>query len=291
MYLGELAALAAAALWGFTSVFLFTPAAERIGALRVNLFRLPLAFLLLSATLWVRQQPVAATPRGLGLLAVSGIVGLSLGDSFYFAGLRRLGPRLTVLLQALAPLFATAFGYLLLREVPGPRALLGTALTMGGVAWVVSEKNAEPHHLGQITPGVLFALAAAACQGLGLTLSKWGMQEGVDPWAASWVRMGVATCFLWLAVLLSKPRIGVREAWGKAGGQLVAGAVFGPFLGASLSLVAAQRVEVGVAATLMATTPILVIPLVMLAHRYRPTIRAVLGTLLAVAGVGLLFSR
>lgn len=293
MLMGELAALTAATLWGVTSVFFFSVAARRIGALRVNLFRLPLGWALLGVSLLATGRAPVADASSVALLAASGVVGLAVGDLAYFAALRRIGPRLTVLLQSLAPLFATAIGTLLLGEVPGPLAGLGIALTLGGVAWVVWERNdtAPPskHHAG----GVALAVGAALCQGLGLVLSKMGMSAGLGPWPASWLRMTFATAALWAGAAAAgrlrtlSLRSSLRATWP----QVVGGAVMGPFLGASLSLVAAQLTDVGVAATLMATTPILVIPLVAVTEGYRPSWRALAGTLLAVAGVALLVGR
>lgn len=293
MPLGELAALAAATLWGFTSVFFFSVAAQRIGALRVNLFRLPLGWALLSLTLLATGARPVTDPASLALLAASGVIGLAIGDLAYFAALRRIGPRLTVLLQSLAPLFATGIGVVLLDEVPGPLAGLGIALTLGGVVWVVRERTEATLPPGHHTGGVVLAVMASLCQGLGLVLSKMGMATGLGPWPASWLRMSFATAALWagaaaagrLRALALRPSL--RSAWL----QVVGGAVMGPFLGASLSLVAAQLTEVGVAATLMATTPIIVIPLVALTEGYRPSWRAVAGTVLAVAGIALLFAR
>jgi drug/metabolite transporter (DMT)-like permease len=77
-----------------------------------------------------------------------------------------------------------------------------------------------------------------------------------------------------------------RRAWLPIAG----GAFFGPFLGVWLSLVAARLTDVGIAATIMATTPVLVIPILMLTERYRPTVRALVGTAVTVAGVALLFA-
>jgi len=115
----------------------------------------------------------------------------------------------------------------------------------------------------------------------------------VPPLAATWVRIGVATAVLWLLTAASgrlrqaEVFLAARRAWR----QVVSGAFFGPFVGVWLSLTAASLTDVGVAATLMATTPVLLIPLAMALEGYRPTLRAVAGTVLAVIGVGLLFTR
>jgi drug/metabolite transporter (DMT)-like permease len=139
--IGELAALGTAGCWAFTSLF-FAEAARRVGALRVNLLRLPAALVMLSTALLVIGSGLATLHRErVAYLAASAIVGLVAGDLALFAALRRIGPRLASLLMSLAPLFATWTGMLFLAERPGRVALAGMALTLGGVAWVVSERR------------------------------------------------------------------------------------------------------------------------------------------------------
>jgi len=293
MLRGELAALGTAFCWAFTGIF-FAEAARRIGALRVNLLRLPIALVLLSGALAASGSSLAAlTPQRVRLLAASGIVGLTIGDLALFAALVRIGPRLAALLMALAPVFATLAGAVGLGELPGALALGGMAVTLVGVGWVVLERRdgqAHPfEHRGAIALGVL----AAACQGFGLVLAKAGMAGEVPPLVATWVRMGVATAGMWLLAALSGRTAGLAIADGarRAFLPVLGGAVSGPFVGVWLSLVAARYTDVGVAATLMATTPVLIIPLVMHTERYRPSLRAVGGALVAIAGVALLFTR
>jgi drug/metabolite transporter (DMT)-like permease len=290
---GEIAAVATAICWAFTGLF-FAEAARRIGALRVNLLRLPVALVLLSAVLAATGTSLATLdPRRVVLLAASGVVGLVIGDLALFAALIRIGPRLAALLMALAPVFATMAGVLALGELPGGRALLGMGLTLAGVGWVVLERRdgqAHPfEHRGAIALGVL----AAACQGIGLVLAKAGMAGEVPPLAATWVRMSVATAGIWMLAMVSGRTAGldIAPSARQAAMPVLGGAVSGPFIGVWLSLVAARYTDVGVAATLMATTPVLIIPLVMAVERYRPTLRAVLGAVVAIAGVALLFSR
>jgi len=290
---GELAALATASCWAVTSL-VFAEAARRIGALRVNLLRLPVALALLSLALLGADQPLAQlTWLHFGFLAGSAAVGLLLGDLAYFAALGRLGARLSSLLMSLAPVFATLAGRLLLGEALGTRAALGVAVTLTGVAWVAAEQGPRGEKEESRLAGISLGVVAAACQGVGLVLAKLGMAGEVAPLPATWIRIGVATVLLWLLTAASG-RLGGEEmvaATRRAWRPVVAGAFFGPFLGVWLSLTAAALTHVGVAATLMATTPVLVIPLVVALERYRPTVRAVLGTLVAVAGVALLFTR
>ena len=291
--LGESAALGTALCWAVTSL-VFAEASRRVGALRVNLLRLPVALALLTAAALATGVSFAALDaRRTGYLAASGIVGLVVGDLAFFASLRRLGARLTSLLMALAPIFAAVTGVLFLAEVPGAQALAGIALTLGGVAWVVGERSTEASLRNHRFAGVALGVTGAACQGFGLVLAKLGMAGEVAPLAATWVRITVATSVIWLLTAVSgrAAGIGVLPSMRRAGRFIVAGAFFGPFVGVWLSLTAARATAVGVAATIMATSPVLIIPLVMLTERYRPTTRAVLGTVAAIAGVALLFTR
>ncbi|MFH1176710.1 MAG: DMT family transporter [Acidobacteriota bacterium] len=293
MPLGETAALATAFCWAATSVA-FAEASRRAGALRVNLLRLPMALVLLSLALLLSRSPLAAlTASSFGFLAASAVIGLVVGDLALFAALHRIGPRLASLVMSSAPMFATLAGALFLGEEPGARALGGMVLTLGGVVWVVAERPGQPLEGVKRRAGVLLAFAAAACQGVGLALAKLGMAGGVPPLAATWLRIGIATAVIWLLTLLTGKLVGLglRGALRHAFVYLALGAFFGPFAGVWLSLVAAHHTSVGVAATIMATTPLLVIPLVMATERYHPSIRAVAGTLVALAGVALLFSR
>jgi drug/metabolite transporter (DMT)-like permease len=293
MLKGEIAALGTAFCWAFTGIF-FAEAARRIGALRVNLLRLPLALVLLSGALAATGTSLStlSAPR-VGLLAASGVVGLTIGDLALFASLVRIGPRVVALLMALAPVFATLAGAIGLGELPGPLALAGMAVTLAGVGWVVLERRDGQAHPFEHRGAIALGVVAAACQGVGLVLAKAGMAGEVPPLAATWVRMGVATAGMWLLALLAGRTAGLAIVDGARRGAMpvLGGAVSGPFVGVWLSLIAARYTDVGVAATLMATTPVLIIPLVMFTERYRPSPRAVLGALVAIAGVALLFGR
>ena len=288
---GELAALATALCWAATGLY-FTEAARRVGAVAVNLLRLPIAWVLLSLALGLTGTSLAALDGGrVTLLALSGLIGLTVGDLALFRAMVRIGPRLSSLLMALAPAFATLAGALLLGERPGARAATGMAVTLAGVAWVLAERRARGPEAGRRGPAIALAVLAAACQGLGLVLAKLGMAGEVPPLAATWVRMGVAT--LGMAGLAAATRqlggAALLAAARRAAGPVAGGALFGPFAGVWLSLVAARHAQIGVAATLMATTPVLIIPLLAWHEGYRPTLRAVLGAGVTVAGVALLF--
>jgi len=293
---GELAALGTAVCWVATALT-FEAAGHRIGSLRVNLLRMPLAFLLLSLAAWASRGlalPTDATAHAWGWLAVSGLVGFTFGDLCLFRAFVVLGPRLSTLIMSLSPVFAAVLGWAVLGEVLGPFDLLGMAMTLTGIAWAVVDRERPEEGAGprprRPVVGVLLALGGALGQGAGLVLSKLGMGD-YPALAATQIRILAGTGgYLLLFTLLGWwSRIPEAISDRPAMFWTSLGAFFGPFLGVTLSLVAVKYTETGVAASVMATTPVLIIPIVVWLGRERVGLGGVAGALLAVAGVAVLF--
>jgi drug/metabolite transporter (DMT)-like permease len=288
-----LAALGTACCWTITALA-FESAGKRIGSLVVNFIRLVIAAVFLAIfTGIVRGNPLPsdATQHAWLWLSLSGLVGFNIGDLCLFRAFVVLGSRLSVLVMSLVPPITAWIGYLLLGERLRPLDLIGMTLTVSGVAWVVSARRASPeerrHHHVQ---GVFLALGGAVGQAVGLVLSKHGMGN-YDPFAAVQIRifagiLGFATIFT-LSRWWPRFLLGLRDM--RAFLWTTTGAFFGPFIGVSLSLIAVQRTEAGVAATLMALTPIFILVPARFLRGDRITWRSILGALLAVLGSALLF--
>jgi drug/metabolite transporter (DMT)-like permease len=308
-YIGPAAGVGASVLWSFTTL-LFTAAGRRLGATLVNALRILLATVWLGLThRWLTGTWIPdASVRQVVLLALSGIVGLSLGDWALFAAFVSIGPRLSSLICTTSPIFAALFGWLALGETLSLVAWLGMLLTIAGVAWVVLERPGAdcPAHSTHQTRGVILALAASACQAGGYLLSKEGIGHGwlpraqhLSPQTATFIRMFSAALFVaplmfWFAARMrigAKPNSRLLTPAGRRAGYLftLGGSLVGPFLGVWLSLVALDRTKMGIAQTLISLTPVFILPLVVWIHKERLSARAVLGAMLAVAGTALLF--
>jgi drug/metabolite transporter (DMT)-like permease len=294
---GQLAALGAAGLWACTAISI-EGAARRIGSLTVNLVRLVFAFTFLAVMgLIVRGLPVPsdATPHNWVWLTVSGLVGFTFGDLCLYRAYLVLGPRLSSLMMALVPPITALVGWLALGETLTPRHLLGMTLTVVGIGWAILERGRKPG-AGPALPhgvspaGVALGFGGALGQAVGLILSKIGM-AGYNVFAATQVRViaGLAGYALLFFALKWWPNVrsGIRD--GKAVGLCALGAFFGPFLAVSLSLVAIRETLAGIAASIMALTPVLIIPLVVVLRRERVGIGGLAGAIVAVTGVALLF--
>jgi drug/metabolite transporter (DMT)-like permease len=295
--LGELAALGTAACWTMSSLA-FSAAGRRLGSLSLNLVRLVIAFAYI--TLYcglVRGHflPLDAAPSAWAWLFASGLVGFVAGDLCLFRALVLIGPRLSMLVMALSPPMTAALGLVFLGERISPLGLAGMVVTTAGVAWVVSERkeeSASAERSPDFGKGVLLALGGAAGQAGGLILSKVGMGS-YDPFAATQIRI-IAGIVGFSAIFTAVGWWGktARGLSDRAGVSFAAlGAFAGPFVGVSLSLLAIQHTETGIAATIMSTVPVLIIPVVVLVHKERVSARAALGAAVAVGGVALLWLR
>lgn len=305
--IGQAAALGTACCWVGTS-FCFAAASRRLGAGTVNLVRSILALgplLALNLLLFGEAWP-EATWEAVGWLALSGLVGLAIGDQFLFAALVDLGPRLAVLLMTLAPVFAAIAGFAMLDERIGGASLLGMAITLGGIAWVVAERRESAGGRADVSArrarsrGVLLGVLAAAAQGIGVVLAKQGMvgeETAVEPLSAQLVRMSGGVVSLSLVWMLFGPQRWLAGADWRSGAVrvdrpavigLAMGTLLGPVLGVWMSLVAVRALDAGVASTLMSLSPVLVLPIARVVDRERIGWRASLGAAIAVGGVVLL---
>jgi len=295
IYTGELAALATSLLFSFTSIF-FTLAGRRVGSMVVNRTRLAMAVVLLSVTHWVMlgsPLPLYAEPERWLWLGLSGIVGLALGDIFLFQAFVSIGPRLSMLMMSLAPLIATIQAWIFLGETMNAGQIAGILITLVGITWVVMKHNGDNNQKNcDYARGILYGLGGAMGQATGLVLAKNGLFGAFSPISANIIRMITAAVVLWMMTFIQREagktlKTLVENRRGM--GFTIAGAITGPLLGVSFSLLAVQRIEVGVASTLMALPPLFLLPLSYVVFKDRFGWGAVAGTFVAVFGVAILF--
>jgi drug/metabolite transporter (DMT)-like permease len=295
---GELAALGTSVLWSFTAIF-FSRAGLLVGAGNVNRSRLLFAVILLTTThrvLLGAWLPLDAEPSRWAWLAMSGVIGLALGDLALFHAFVIIGPRLAMLMMALAPVMTTIAGWVIFGETLTGLELTGVALALVGVAWVVTERrgnapdpDAPPDRFAW---GLLLGFLAATGQAAGVLAARMGLVGDFPTASATLIRTLAAALVIWAVAALRGTAVGTTRAWQnrEALRLLCMGAVVGPFLGVWLSLVAVQRAPVGVASTLMALPPVFLIGLEYALFGTRVTRRAIVGTLTAIAGVAAIFS-
>jgi len=291
---GQLAALAAALLWAVASLA-YGRLGQSASPLQLNLLKGLVAIALLGLTLLLVGQPLPATgPLPPALLALSGVLGIGIGDTAFFAALVRLGARRALLLETLAPPLAALLAWGALGEALAAAAWAGIGLTVLGVAWVISERTpAAVIAREQAKQGIGWGLLAAAAQAGGAVLSRAALAgSALSPLWGALLRLSAGT-------LLVAGLLGAWQ-WRRSGhasrphwsprflGAIALTASGSTYLGIWLQQTALKLAPAGIAQTLGATSPLFVLPIaVSLGERVSG--RAVLGALVAVGGIALLF--
>jgi drug/metabolite transporter (DMT)-like permease len=291
---GELAALSAALLWAMSAV-VFAHLGQKIPPLLLNLSKGIVAIALIAFTLLIQGNlSFGLNSKALGLLLLSGILGIGLGDTFYFESLNNIGARRTLLLQALAPPLTALIALIFLQETLSTGAWAGIFLTVLGIAWVVSERvPVVSRQVMNLPRGVSFALLAALGQASGAVLSRAALSgTTVTPLWSTLVRItgGVLILLLWIPLKERQPRLWLEPLQSiKIVGIIVVTAIFSTFLAIWLQQTALKLTAAGIAQALLATSPLFILPLAMWMGE-KVSFRAFLGVLVTLGGIALLFS-
>jgi drug/metabolite transporter (DMT)-like permease len=295
---GEIYALITAFLWVFGAL-IFEMLGKREGADSINILRLIFALIFLSIFTSITLHnplPVDASKETWGWLFLSGIIGFAIGDLFLFKAFVLIGARISMLIMSLAPPVAAFLGRILLGEKLSEYQFWGIVITLIGVILVViqkdssSDENKNLKKLKYPLIGILFALGGAIGQGTGLVFSKLGMGD-YDAFAASQIRIiaGITGLALFITFDRGWKKVIKPLKNKKTTGLIAIGAFFGSFLGISFSLLAIKYTNTGVASTIMAIQPILLIPPAIIIFKEKVTIVEIIGAVSAVGGVTLFF--
>ena len=245
------------------------------------------------------------------LLAASGVAGIAIAGTTYFATIYAVGPRITALLFALTAPFALALGYAALGETINASQGIGVVLVLGGVVLAIGvpgrflkRSDSDPAIpeeaaaimppstiAGRMWPGICLGVITALGQAVGSLLARPAMAAGVEPFTAMALRSGLAALIF---VALSATPIGrgpQSPVEFRSLALAVVSAFVGTALGMSLLMAALHGGNVGIVSTLSSMTPVLILPMVWIRSRRRPTSAAWFGALLAIAGTALISMR
>ena len=307
-HLGEIISLVVAASWTVTALFA-DKASHRLGSMTANVLRLTMAVVFLALLLWVtigHPYPVYADGKAWMWLALSALVGYVFGDWCLFNCYLSIGARFGQLLMTLAPPMAAIAGWVLLGESLSWTSLIAMVVTLTGIGISILSRG-EGHTVKLTLPlkGILLGVGAGVGQGVGLVLSKIGMthytaalpadvpgtMETMLPFASTMIRAIVGSLgFLALMALqkdLPRLKTAVHDATGMRYALIMT--LFGPVLGVSLSLMAVKYTNAGIASTLMALTPVLILIPYAFIYKQKIRPREILGVTVSMVGVALFF--
>lgn len=306
-YLGESISLIVAFSWTLTAIFAEI-ASKRLTPIILNVVRMALSLVMLSLTLFAftgHFLPQFADGSTWLWLLLSGVVGYIFGDTCLFNSYIIIGSRFGQLFMTLAPPTAAITGFFFLGEQMSLKAVAGMLITLTGIGISIMSKG-EKHKVGLKLPlkGVLLGIGAGIGQGGGLVLSKIGMNHYASlvpataagatymiPFAATFMRAIAGLIGFSLILRLRKEYHYIPTALHDKKGMWNALAMtfFGPFFGVSLSLMAVQYTSTGIASTLMALTPILILLPARFVFKQKITTLEVIGACISVVGVSLFF--
>jgi drug/metabolite transporter (DMT)-like permease len=226
-------------------------------------------------------------------LTLSGLIGFVFGDLFLFKSYALIGSRFSMLIMTLVPPITAFISFLILGERLNMFQFFGMALTFSGIALAIFNRGGKGEKIItlKLAPrGIIFALGGALGQALGLVLSKHGM-KGYDAFAATQIRIiaGIVGFASLITVLSRWNYVNKAIARRDAMMFITLGAFFGPFLGVSFSLISVKHTEAGIASTIMAIVPVLILVPAVLLYRQKVTFAEFAGALLSVIGVGMFF--
>jgi drug/metabolite transporter (DMT)-like permease len=309
---GELAALSAAFLWAISSV-IYRILGEKIPPLQLNIAKgiIAIAFILITLILGNLTIP-NLNFNSVILLLLSGAIGIGLGDTAYFFALNFLGARLTLLIETLAPPITTLLALFFLEEKLSIVAWCGILLTILGVAWVITERNASTAIArDRYKQGIIWAILTTIAQSVGAILSRTAFSvSDISPLWSTLLRLlgGVAIALVILLCFSSNRQSlpSFRTIWrkkkiGYVSFQRTIAAIlitaFGStYLGILLQQVSLKYAPAGIAQTLLATSPLFILPIVAITGdrfsttlRDRISLRAILGVFVSILGIAVLF--
>ena len=309
-YFGELISIGVAFSWTATAL-LSEFGSKRMGNLTLNVARMGITLVFSCILFWAvtgSPLPAGASREAYLWMMLSGLVGYVIGDFCLFQCYIIIGSKFGQLFMTLAPITAAIMAWITLGEHISAMGIVAMLVTLTGIAISVLGRGGDGHHklvLNLPLNGVLFAVGAAVCQGVGLVLSKIGMNhysqdipadaprmmESMMPFAATMMRAMVGAlgfiAIMGLQKNLHKLVQAPKDRKGFSYAMLTT--FFGPFLGVGFSLMAVQYTNAGIAQTLMALTPVLIILPYCLIYKQKVKFREMIGVTLSMAGVAMFF--
>ena len=292
LLLGYLFAIITAACWTQNSI-IYTFVGKRVGSSTVTHIRLWIAFpaaVIINLIFTGSILPINFSTLSYIFIGSSGVFGFFIADLFIFKAFQHLGARKTMVIMTLSPIFAAVISWIVFTEILSIIQILGIFITIAGVMIVIMVESRKSDEKSRPI-WIIFALTGALTQAIGMILAKAGLSEGIHPISANVVRIGSGLAGLAIYTLIRREFITDFKKMEdkKSLYLLIAAALVGPVFGMLLALYAFSWAPVGIVTTLMQLTPILLLPIDRFYLKKNIPTGAVWGTMIAVAGAGILF--
>jgi drug/metabolite transporter (DMT)-like permease len=277
--------------------------ARQIGGVEANFWRIAIATFLLTVWAYVFGSGLAGAP---GWFMLSGLFGIGLGDSGYFQALPRLGARRTVLVvQCLTAPGAALIEWIWLGTTLNFREILCIFWTLTGVAIALAPGEHLQLPVREWRIGLVACVFAAIGGAFGAVLIRKAYEvshaEGVFPDAGTTGYQRMLGGILIPAIILlavkwrsarsygglweAKTRTASLEKWRRIWPWVLANSLAGQTFGVTCMQWALKTTPTGIVTAIIATTPVLLLPMTRIVDGEKIGIRSLIGSLIAVSGV------
>jgi drug/metabolite transporter (DMT)-like permease len=283
--LGGLLALGAALTWAGNSL-LVRALHEDLNTVTINALRSVGGGVLLLA--WVlgtdgTASLTAMSGRAFGLLLLSIVLAIAIGDTVFFESTRAIGVARALTVSMTYPLFAAVLAAVFLDEPVTARVALGSLLTLGGLGLIVTGRQTDGAQPGAFWWGIGAATFASVVWAVSVAFLRPALDE-VDAVTAQAVRLPLAGALLWATPWAWSARQRLAESTRAARWRLAALAAL-TAVSSVLFVAGLKYAGVAVATVLSSTAPMFAIPLGFFLLGERLETRAIIGTAVTVAGV------
>ena len=288
-------ALLAAFSWSISSL-ISADITRILGGIGFNRLRLIFVSIMLLSYATFQKTWDTINIEYLNVIIVSGVIGIFLGDTLLFMALKRIGPRRNNILFSLTAPFTVILNILALQQKMSLIEITGCILVFIGVVVAISYGNSKNNNHrwelieGSIKIGILFGILAALCQSIGLIMMKPILDQGADPIASAAIRCTISALLLSLTYISKSNFISsnINYTTSTILKTIISG-FLGMALGMSLLLIALQKADAGIVATLSSTSPIMILFLLWIITKKIPSVGAWIGTIIAIIGTSLIF--
>ena len=284
-YIGEIAAISAALVWALAT-WIYSQFSHQFSAMHMNVVKGVTASMMMMLVLPVLPLPeLSLSQNHFYVLAISGIIGIAIGDSAYFSSLRRIGANKTLLLESLAPPLSGVLALMALGSTLSGQSWLGIVITTLAVTFVVFQPSVDNQPTS--ISGIGYGLLASVCQATGVVISHYALVAGdVPPLLGALIRLSIGVFAVMIVIGFTENKLGGLSGRDKK--WLLAAIFVGTFLALWLQQIALKYANPAIAQTLIATSPLFI--LIIYAFKgERVTKKSLLGTLCALFGISLFF--
>lgn len=284
---GIIFALISTASWALCTIIL-KKMGERLDPIGLTTVKSCLSTLFLLTAILFTTKEVFVNKEYLFPIAISGLIGIALGDSLFFASLNRLSPMVLSLILFVGPdLFTGIFGLMFLGEMPTFIAWIGIILTLSGLSlFIFPIKDINNDKSNTTIIGIILAILSLGCTAYSMVIIKPVLQT-VPTITATMYRMLFSAIGLIIIGLFTKKLFNWKNILSDKvyNMQLTGTMILATFGGFWLSLTAVKYCDLIIASTIMTLEPLFILLFMVLFNGYKPKIKEYLGIIFIIAGI------